>query len=91
MNVFHLILVALGLLSLPGYAIDLRGAVGSDMHGMTWYVLLFAGQFALYLAASGLVLTWAARDRVALVLVLAFGLLFRLAVVPTPVQLSSDP
>ena len=82
---------ALGLLSVPGYAIDLRAAVGLDLHGMTWYVLLFAGQFALYLVASWLVLTWAARDRVALVLVLAFGLLFRLAVVPTPVQLSSDP
>jgi len=82
---------ALGLVSLPGYAVDLRGAVGLDVHGMTWYVALFAAQFALYLAASWLVLTCAARDRVALVLVLAFGLLFRLVVVPTPVRLSSDP
>jgi SAM-dependent methyltransferase len=87
----HLGLTLLGLLSLPGYGLDLRAAVGSDMHGMSWYVLLFTGQFALYLAASWLVLAWAAHDRVALVLVLAFGLLFRLAVVPTPLQLSSDP
>ena len=91
MKVPHLILVALGLLSMAGYAIDLRATVGSDMQGMTWYVVLFAGQFALYLAASWLVLTRAARDRVALALVLAFGLLFRLAVVPTPIHLSSDP
>ncbi len=87
----HLILVALGLLSVAGYAVDLRVAVGSDVHGMTWYVMLFAGQFALYLAASWLILAWAARDRVVLVLVLAFGLLFRLAVVPTPIRLSTDP
>ncbi|HEU4369515.1 MAG TPA: glycosyltransferase 87 family protein [Methylomirabilota bacterium] len=91
MKIPRLVLGALGLVSLTGYAVDLRAAVGSDMHGMAWYVLLFAGQFALYLAASWLVLRWAARDRGALVLVLAFGLLFRLAVVPTPVQLSSDP
>ena len=87
----RLAVVALGLVSLPGYALDLREAVGLDVHGMSWYVALFAAQFALYLAASGLILRWAARDRVALVLVLAFGLLFRLAVVPTPVRLSSDP
>jgi hypothetical protein len=83
--------VALGLLSLPGYAFDLRAATGLAVNGMTWYVALFAGQFALYLAASWLVLRWGARDRVVLALVLGFGLLFRLAVLPTPIRLSSDP
>jgi hypothetical protein len=83
--------VALGLLSLPGYAFDLRAATGLAVNGMTWYVALFAGQFALYLAASWLVLRWGAHDRVVLVLVLGFGLLFRLAVLPTPIRLSSDP
>jgi hypothetical protein len=90
-NLPRLILVVLGALSIPGYAVDLRALAGSDVHGMTWYVLLFTGQFAMYLAASWLALRWAAHDRVVLVLVLAFGLLFRLAVVPTPVRLSSDP
>ncbi len=84
-------IIALGLTSVAGYAVDLRPAVGLDVHGMTWYVLLFTGQFALYLAASWLVLGRAAGDRVVLVLVLAFGLVFRLSVVPTPVRLSSDP
>src|SRR5438552_1907374 len=83
--------VALGLLSVPGYAFDLRAATGLAVNGMTWYVALFAGQFALYLAASWLVLKWGARDRAVLVLVLGFGLLFRLAVLPTPIRLSSDP
>lgn len=84
-------ILGLGLLSLSGYAFDLRAAVGIDVNGMTWYVLLFAGQFALYLAGSWLVLKWGGADRVVLVLVLGFGLLFRLAVVPAPVWLSSDP
>ena len=48
----RLAVVVLGLLSLPGYAVDLRAAVRSEMHGMTWYVWLFAGQFVLYLVAS---------------------------------------
>jgi alpha-1,6-mannosyltransferase len=87
----RLAVIALGLVSLPGYGVDLRAAVGSDVHGMTWYVMLFAGQFTLYLIASWAILAWAARDRVVLILVLAFGLLFRLAVVPTPLRLSSDP
>jgi alpha-1,6-mannosyltransferase len=91
MSLVRLGLLALGLLSVPGYAVDLRAAVGADVHEMTWYVMLFAGQFALYLAASWLILAWAARDRVVLILVLAFGVLFRLAVVPTPVRLSTDP
>lgn len=90
-SVCRLSILALGLLSVPGYAIDLKAAVGSGMHGMTWYVLLFAAQFALYLAGSWLVLALAARDRVALTIILAFGVLFRLVVVATPVQLSSDP
>jgi len=89
-------IVAFGLLSISGYAADLRAAVEADVHWMTWYVMLVAGQFALYLAASWLILAWAARDRVVLVLVLAFGLLFRLAVVPQGLaaqrlQLLSDP
>lgn len=83
--------VVLGLLSVPGYALDLRSAFGVDIGGMSWYVILFGGQFGLYLAACWLVLTRAAHDRAVLVLALGFGLVFRLAVVPTPVRLSSDP
>lgn len=84
-------LLALGLLSIPGYAVDLRAVAGLDVNGMTWYVILFTGQFGLYLAASWLVLARGARDRSVLLLVLAFGLFFRLVVVPTPVRLSTDP
>ena len=87
----RLAVIALGLVSVAGYAVDLRAAAGFDVNGMTWHVILFSAQFALYLAASWLILKWAARDRAVLILVLAFGLLFRLAVIPTPVRLSSDP
>jgi alpha-1,6-mannosyltransferase len=87
----HLLVLVLGIASVPGYAIDLREALGSTLSGMTWYVILFAGQFALYLIASWVILRWAPSDRTMLVLVLALGLLFRLAVVPTPLRLSSDP
>ena len=87
----RLAVLALGLLSLGGYGLDLRAAVGVDVHGMTWYVLLFAAEFALYLVALWLALTRGRDDRVVLGLVLGFGLVFRLAVVPTPVRLSSDP
>lgn len=87
----RLAVVVLGLASVPGYAFDLRAAVGLEIDGMIWYVVLFAGQFALYLGASWLALQRADDDRVVLGLVLGFGILFRLVVLPTPVRLSSDP
>jgi alpha-1,6-mannosyltransferase len=87
----RLAVLGLGLVSLAGYALDLRAIVDLEVNGMTWFVILFSLQFALYLAASWLVLTRAGPDRVVLALVLGIGLLFRLAVVPSPVWLSSDP
>ncbi len=83
-------LAALGVLSLAGYVFDLGAAIAPDANGMTRHVIRFGGHFALYLAACALGLRWVARDRMALVLVLGFGVLFRVAVLPTGVWLSSD-
>jgi len=87
----RLAVAALGVASLPGYGLDLRAVFAPDVHGLVWYVLLFGGQFVLYLGAAWLVFRSRPGDRGVLVIVLAFGLLFRLSVLPTPVRLSSDP
>ncbi|HSC29465.1 MAG TPA: glycosyltransferase 87 family protein [Vicinamibacterales bacterium] len=87
----RLAVAAFGLASVPGYALDLRAVFAPEVHGLVWYVLLFGGQFVLYLGTAWLVFRSAADDRALLVIVLAFGLLFRLSVLPTAVHLSSDP
>lgn len=88
------IVVGLGLLSLGGYALDLHAIVGADPGELGAYVgvylALFAALFAIYLLAAGVVLRRATTDRTLLALVLGFGLLFRVAVLPSPVVLSSD-
>lgn len=83
-------MVGLGLLSLGGYALDLHALFGTELRVLGIYVGLFAALFALYLLAVWVVLRPAANDPTLLALVLGFGLLFRLAVLPSPVVLSSD-
>ncbi|MGH7325983.1 MAG: hypothetical protein ACREJ9_15260, partial [Candidatus Rokuibacteriota bacterium] len=88
--VMRFILGALGVVSLAGYALDTRLLLGDGMNALTRYVIVFAGLFALYLGAVWLTVGRGGEDRVVLGLVLGFGLLFRVAVLPTPVVLSSD-
>lgn len=84
-------IVALGLVTVVGYAVDLRAVLGLEVDGMMWYVSVFALQFVLYLTASWLAHRYAARDRLVLIVIVGFAVLFRLVVVPTPLRLSSDP
>jgi len=77
----------LGALSLAGYAVGVPQAARA---GFPAYVALFVALFALYGAAAWLVLRRPAADPVLTGVILAFGLAFRLAVLPTPVFLSSD-
>jgi succinate dehydrogenase hydrophobic anchor subunit len=83
-------LAGLGLLSLAGYALALRWLWGPGSLPLVRYVGLYAGLFVLYALAACLVLRRPSSDRVAIGIILAFGLLFRLAVLPSPVVLSSD-
>ncbi len=80
----------LGLLSLAGYVAGFPAVAASGDRPQPAYVVLFLALFALYLAAVRLVWRRPSPDRVVLGLVLAFGLAFRLALLPTPVVLSSD-
>jgi hypothetical protein len=86
----RLALAAIGIVSLVGYALDTRPLLGDATNAVSRHVIVFGLLFALYLAATWLTLGRAGHDRVVLGLVLGFGLLFRLAVVPMPVVLSSD-
>ncbi len=83
-------LAGLGLLSLVGYTAGLRRIPGPGYEPLVRYVALYIGLFALYALAAWLVLRNRSGDRVALGIILGFGLLFRLAVLPSPVVLSSD-
>jgi hypothetical protein len=83
-------LAGLGLLSLAGYAVDLHALFGRDLGVLAVHVALFAGLFALYVLALGIVWRQDGRDRILLGLVLGFGLAFRLVTLPSPVVLSSD-
>jgi alpha-1,6-mannosyltransferase len=85
-----LALGTIGVLSLAGYALDTRHVLGDDTNAFTRHVIVFAALFVLYLIATWLTLRRGGCDRVVLGLVLGFGLLFRAAVLPTPVVLSSD-
>lgn len=86
----RLALGVLGIASLPGYALDSQTLLGAGVNALVGHVIVFTGLFIFYLAATWLVLRRAGDDRPGLALVLGFGLLFRLAVLPTPVVLSSD-
>ena len=81
---------AIGVLSLVGYALDARSLPGDETNAFTRHVSVFTALFVLYLSATSLTLRRGGHDRVGLGLVLGFGLLFRVAVLPTPVVLSSD-
>src|SRR5207249_11465115 len=83
-------IAGIGLLSLLGYALGFRWVTGQGSEGLAAYVVLFVGLFVLYLAAVWLVLRRRAPDRVLLGIILGGGLVFRLALVATPVVLSSD-
>lgn len=86
----RLALAAIGVLSLAGYALDTRHLLGAETDALTRHVIVFIALFGLYLSATWLTLRRGGHDRVLLGLVLSFGLLFRVAVLPTPVVLSSD-
>jgi hypothetical protein len=60
------------------------------MEPLAAHVVVFGVLFLLYVAAVRIALGRAARARGALALVLAFGLLFRVLMLPTPIYLSSD-
>jgi hypothetical protein len=83
-------LLALGILSAATYAAALPAARARGLGPLTAHVLVFGALFVLYLAAIRLTLGGLARRRGALGIVLGFGLLFRLLMLPTPVYLSSD-
>jgi len=80
----------IGLLSLAGYGLGFPRALGRGPATHEVYVLVHLGLFLLYVGAVGLVLRDRTADRGVLAIVLGAGLLFRLAVLPTPVVLSSD-
>lgn len=83
-------LLGLGGLSLLGYAAGVRWIPGPGYAPLARYVALFVLLFALYALASWLVFRRPSNDRSLLVLILGLGLLFRVAVLPSPVFLSSD-
>jgi hypothetical protein len=79
----------LGAASVLGYGVALPGPVAGAAQPHLAYIVLFGGLFVVYLVATWVVLR-GPDDRVVLGVVLAFGLLFRLSVLTSPVVLSSD-
>jgi hypothetical protein len=80
----------LGIVSAVAYATALPGAYRPDVAPLAAHVVVFGVLFVLYLAGIRIALGPTGRARGALGLVLGFGLLFRLLMLPTPVYLSSD-
>lgn len=85
-----LALGTIGVLSLAGYTLGPRHLLGDETNAFSRHVIVFVALFVLYLTATWLTLRRGGHDRVVVGLVLGFGLLFRVAVLPTPVVLSSD-
>jgi alpha-1,6-mannosyltransferase len=79
----------LGVASALGYALGLPRFVAHATHPHLAYIALFGSLFLLYLVATSLAFR-GDDDRVVLGLILAFGLLFRVSVLVSPVVLSSD-
>ena len=79
----------LGIVSLLGYGLGLPRLVADSAHPHLAYIGLFGSLFLVYLVATSVVLR-RPDDGVVLGLVLAFGLLFRMSVLVSPVVLSSD-
>ncbi|MBI3002749.1 MAG: DUF2029 domain-containing protein [candidate division NC10 bacterium] len=80
----------LGLFSLLGYALAFPRAARSAQEPLVVFVGLSLGLFLLFLLAAWMVVRHPSADRVLLGLILGFGLLFRLVLLPSPVVLSSD-
>ncbi len=80
-----------GLLSLFGYLLGVPAVAGRGGQTFEAYVALYVALFAVYLLAVVEVTRRPSADRVVVATILGFGLLFRLAVLPTPILLSSDP
>ncbi len=81
---------SLGLVSLLGYAVGLPLLSTGSLRTHVAYIVLFSALFLVYLTATRFLLRGRPDDRIVLGLVLAFGLLFRVAVLGSPVMLSSD-
>src|SRR5882724_9545613 len=81
---------SLGLVSLLGYAVGLPLLSTGSLRTHVAYIVLFSALFLVYLTATRFLLHGRPDDRIVLGLVLAFGLLFRVAVLGSPVILSSD-
>ncbi len=85
-----MLIAGAGVLSLLGYTVGLRLVAGRGARTLEGYVVLHLALFLVYLLAVVLVVRRPAADRVLTGMILGFGLLFRLAVLPSPVMLSSD-
>jgi hypothetical protein len=83
-------LAACGLLSLGLYGLGPRLVLEREHGTFEAYAVLSLALVGLYLGAVALVLRWPTADRVWLGGILGLGLAFRLALLPTPVFLSSD-
>lgn len=86
----RLAVAGLGVASLAGYALGLPLVTSRGPRAHEAYVVLYLTLFVLYLGTVILVLRRPSPDRAVLTAILGFGLLFRLAVLPSPIFLSSD-
>lgn len=84
------LVAGLGTASLAVYLAGLPRVTGRGPETHVAYVAFHVVLVLLYLAALAVLLRRPTADRQVVGLVLAFGLLFRLAVLPSPVFLSSD-
>jgi alpha-1,6-mannosyltransferase len=83
-------LAALGVASTLVYSTTLPLGLRPPLEPLTGHVIVFGVVFVLYVAAVRIAFGPVSRARGALSLVLGFGLLFRVLMLPTPVYLSSD-
>ncbi len=86
----RIVVGGLGFLSLLGYAVIFPRLAVSPDRPFVAYVFLFVGLFLLYLLAAWVIIRRASHDRTVLSIILGFGFLFRIAVLGSPVLLSSD-
>jgi len=80
-----------GLVSLAGYVLGVPLISGRGPQTLEAYAALYLTLFCVYLVAVVAVTRRPTADRLVVGTILGFGLLFRLAMLPTPVFLSSDP
>jgi alpha-1,6-mannosyltransferase len=84
------LLGSLGILSVLGYTLGVSWVADGGDRTFPRYIGLFAGLFGLYLLALWGLRCRPVADRALLGIVLGFGVVFRIAVLPSPVLLSSD-